>query len=76
MPLLNGILPWAISWLAPHDGWTAGYPGTWNWLGLIPIAAGTVLLTCLFAWVLARYRELPERWCAAAGPSSRRPVRP
>jgi protein-S-isoprenylcysteine O-methyltransferase Ste14 len=61
MPLLNGILPWALSWLAPRYGWTAGYPGTWNWLGLIPIAAGTALLIWLFAWVLARYRELPER---------------
>ena len=44
MPLAHGVLPWALSWLAPRYGWTAGYPGSWNWLGLIPIAAGTAVL--------------------------------
>ncbi len=35
------VLPWAISLLTPHYGWTAGHPGTWNLLGLIPILVGT-----------------------------------
>ncbi len=61
LPLAHGVLPWALSWLAPRFGWTAGYPGTWNWLGLIPIAAGTVVLIWDFASGLARARELPER---------------
>ena len=61
MPLLHGILPWALSRLGPRYGWTAGYPGTWNWLGLIPIAAGTALLIGIFGSGLARVRELPER---------------
>ena len=33
VPLAHSALPWALSWLAPRYGWTAGYPGTWNWLG-------------------------------------------
>jgi protein-S-isoprenylcysteine O-methyltransferase Ste14 len=60
-PLAHGIVPWALSWLAPRFGWTAGYPGTWNWLGLILIAAGTAVLIWIFASGLARARELPER---------------
>src|SRR5262249_8366799 len=61
VPLAHGILPWALSWLAPRFGWTAGYPGTWNWLGLIAIAAGSPVLTWDFASGRARARELPER---------------
>jgi protein-S-isoprenylcysteine O-methyltransferase Ste14 len=34
-------LPWAISLLARHGGWTDGRPSTWNWLGLIPVLIGT-----------------------------------
>ena len=61
MPLAHAIVPWALSWLAPRYGWTEGYPGIWNWLGLIPIAAGTALLIWNFASGLAHIRELPER---------------
>ena len=35
------VIPWAISLLMPHYGWVAGQPGSWNWLGLIPVALGT-----------------------------------
>ena len=58
VPLAHGVLPWALSWLAPRYGWTAGNPGTWNWLGLIPIAAGTALLIWIFASGPACAREL------------------
>lgn len=34
-------LPWAISLLTPHSGWTAGHPDNWNLLGLIPVLIGT-----------------------------------
>ena len=37
-----GLLPWAISLLTPHYGWTEGRPGLWNMLGLIPVVAGTI----------------------------------
>jgi protein-S-isoprenylcysteine O-methyltransferase Ste14 len=68
MPLAHGILPWALSWLAHRYGWSAGYPGTWNWLGLIPIAAGAALLIWIFASGLARARELPEQMQLLAPP--------
>jgi protein-S-isoprenylcysteine O-methyltransferase Ste14 len=35
------ILPWLISLLMPRYGWTAGQPGAWNLLGLIPVFVGT-----------------------------------
>ena len=68
VPLAHGILPWALSWLAPRYGWTAGYPGTWNWLGLIPIAAGTAVLIWDFASGVARARELPARMQSLVAP--------
>jgi len=34
--------PWAISLLTPYYGWTAGRPGLWNLLGLIPVLLGTI----------------------------------
>ena len=36
------LLPWVISLLAPHYGWTAGRPGLWNLFGLIPVVIGTI----------------------------------
>ncbi|HKY53591.1 MAG TPA: isoprenylcysteine carboxylmethyltransferase family protein [Anaerolineales bacterium] len=39
--LVWGVLPWAISLLAPRYGWLAGRPGTWNLLGLILVLVGT-----------------------------------
>jgi protein-S-isoprenylcysteine O-methyltransferase Ste14 len=61
IPLAQGVVPWALSRLAPRYGWAGGYPGTWNWLGLIPIAAGIAVLIWIFASGLAHVRELPER---------------
>ena len=43
-----GAVPWAVSLLSPRYGWASGRPGLWNWLGLIPLAAGLVgSLWCL-----------------------------
>lgn len=36
-----GVLPWAISLLAPRYGWMAGRPSLWNLLGLILVLVGT-----------------------------------
>jgi protein-S-isoprenylcysteine O-methyltransferase Ste14 len=68
VPLAHGVLPWVLSWLATRHGWTAGYPGTWNWLGLIPIAAGAAVLIWIFAAGLARAREIPGRMQKLAPP--------
>ena len=35
-------LPWAISLLGPRYGWTAGRPGIWNLIGLVPVLIGTL----------------------------------
>ncbi len=35
-----GMIPWTLSLLTPRYGWTAGRPGIWNLLGLIPLTAG------------------------------------
>ncbi|HKY53196.1 MAG TPA: isoprenylcysteine carboxylmethyltransferase family protein [Anaerolineales bacterium] len=35
-------LPWAISLLTVHYGWTTGRPSLWNLLGLIPVLIGTI----------------------------------
>jgi protein-S-isoprenylcysteine O-methyltransferase Ste14 len=35
-------MPWAVSLLTPHSGWTDGLPIIWNLLGLIPILIGTI----------------------------------
>jgi hypothetical protein len=71
--LAHGVLPWALSWLAPRYGWTAGYPGTWNWLGLIPIAAGTAVLIWDFVGAMKPSVQFP-----AAKPvkTSLNPIRP
>lgn len=36
------VLPWALSLLMFRYGWTAGRPGIWNLLGLIPVVVGTI----------------------------------
>ena len=48
IPLAHGAVPWAISSLTPRYGWANGRPGTWNLLGVIPVALGAALLI----WVL------------------------
>jgi protein-S-isoprenylcysteine O-methyltransferase Ste14 len=37
-------LPWAISLIMPRYGWVEGHPGWWNWIGLLPVAAGLVMI--------------------------------
>ena len=49
--LLWEVLPWAIAQLTPHFGWTAGRPGPWNLLGLIPVLVGTAG----FVWGVKRH---------------------
>ena len=51
VPLMHGVLPWAISALTSRHGWAAGLsPGMWNWIGLIPITVATALLIWIYAW--------------------------
>ena len=50
-------LPWALSLLTSHLGWTAGQPGPWNLLGLIPVILGTAGLI----WGLLRHSAQTSR---------------
>ena len=49
IPFVHGVIPWVISRWMPRYGWANSEPGTWNWLGLIPVVIATVLLL----WILA-----------------------
>jgi protein-S-isoprenylcysteine O-methyltransferase Ste14 len=60
IPLVHGVLPWAISWLAQHHGWTRGRPGIGNLIGLVPLVAGTACLFWAMIVGLARIPELPR----------------
>lgn len=57
VPLFYGVLPWAISLLMPHYGWSAGHPANWNLLGLIPVGIGTA---CLIWIMVLHFAQLPS----------------
>jgi len=58
IPLAHGVIPWAISTLMPRYGWERGTPGSWNWLGLIPVTGAAALLI----WILiSGIAQTPER---------------
>jgi protein-S-isoprenylcysteine O-methyltransferase Ste14 len=49
IPLAHGVVPWALSTLAPRYGWAVGSPGIWNRLGLMVVALAAAVLI----WILA-----------------------
>lgn len=59
--LVHSLVPWAISFLGPRHGWSGGRPATWNLLGLIPVAAGSLGLLWVMVTGIAQAREVPER---------------
>jgi protein-S-isoprenylcysteine O-methyltransferase Ste14 len=61
IPLAHGVLPWAISLLGTWYGWTDGNPAAWNLLGLVPVAAGAVVLIWLTILGYAQSAQMPER---------------
>lgn len=58
LPLVHGVLPWAISLLTNRHGWTAGRPGIWNLPALILVATGT---GCLIWILVLHFVRTPER---------------
>src|SRR5688572_15231353 len=58
VPLAHGVAPWAISQLSRRLGWESSGPGTWNFLGLVPIALGIIGLICIMVAVSV---ESPKR---------------
>ena len=58
-PLVLAGVPWALSLLGTRHGWLAGWPGVWNLLGLIPVAAGFGINTlCL----REHFKAAPDGW--------------
>lgn len=68
VPLAHGVVPWALSLLTLRYGWTMESPGSWNLLGLIPIAAGTVVLAWVLVEGLIQAHRLPDRMEGLASP--------
>ncbi len=53
------VLPWLLSLLTPHLGWTEHGPAAWNILGLFPVVAGALGLARVYSVVFAEVRKLP-----------------
>lgn len=58
IPLVHGVVPWAISTLMHRYGWEAGFPGFWNRLGLIPVTIAAALLIWILVLGIA---QTPDR---------------
>jgi protein-S-isoprenylcysteine O-methyltransferase Ste14 len=54
--LFHGVLPWAISRMGRRLGWAEQHPGLWNWLGLIFVALGSIVV--LWFWLVHTRRAL------------------
>ena len=61
IPLVHGVVPWALSLLGPRYGWTYGGPAAWNLLGLVPVTTGAGGLLWLMVLGFTHAAELPER---------------
>jgi protein-S-isoprenylcysteine O-methyltransferase Ste14 len=46
--LILVFLPWAVSRIGAHYGWSAGRPGPWNLAGLVAVGLGMAM----YAWCL------------------------
>jgi protein-S-isoprenylcysteine O-methyltransferase Ste14 len=55
VPLVHGVLPWAIARLGPS------FPGAWSWLGMLSLALGALLLGWVALASLADLDQLPEQ---------------
>lgn len=55
--LFHGALPFGLSSLSSRHGWSAGYLAAWNWLGLLPVAGGMVVIV----WIIVLHSvEAPK----------------
>jgi hypothetical protein len=61
LPLVHGVIPWAISLLTPRYGWTEGWPRVWNLLGLFPVIVGTAGMIWILVTALLNMAQMPGR---------------
>ncbi len=61
VPLFYGVLPWAISLLMTHYGWSESRPTNWNLLGLIPVVTAIACLMWIMVQHFAQTSSLPGR---------------
>ena len=59
IPIVHGVVPWALSLLGHWSGWVGGRPALWNLLGLLPISAGIIVLVWLLVLGLSLGSQLP-----------------
>lgn len=81
LPIVLGVVPWALSTLGVRHGWIGSSPGVWNLMGLVLVGAGFVFAgLCLrvhFAaapqgWLLERTPHYPTpAYLLTVGPYSR-----
>jgi protein-S-isoprenylcysteine O-methyltransferase Ste14 len=60
IPLAHGVVPWAISSLMHRYGWTDGYPGLLNLLGLAPVVSGSAILIWVAVVAVSETPKLVE----------------
>jgi protein-S-isoprenylcysteine O-methyltransferase Ste14 len=53
------VLPWLLSLLTPHVGWSEHGPAAWNVLGLLPVVAGALGLVWVLSVIFAQIPKLP-----------------
>jgi protein-S-isoprenylcysteine O-methyltransferase Ste14 len=53
------VLPWLLSLLTPHLGWSEHGPAAWNMLGLFPVVAGALGLVWVLSVMFAQIPKLP-----------------
>ncbi len=65
LPLAHAVAPWALSRLGPRFGWHDDFPGPWNLLAIIPVAAGfAVILWCVYV----HFAAAPRGWLIETTP--------
>ena len=67
------VLPWPLSLLTPHLGWSEHGPAACNMLGLFPVVAGALGLVGVLSVMFAQIPKLPRCWSSTRGRDCSRP---
>lgn len=61
IPLVHGVVPWALSLLGTWYGWEGGKPAVWNLFGLVLVSLGILILLWLMIFGFTQLAQVPER---------------